>query len=91
MILKKLEKTLEFLRPTHKIKKLYDIGANLGVTCIPAVQRKMIQNAIAVEPVMQNYDILKMNIILNKLEKKLCIIIALYPTEQIMMLKLNHK
>ena len=68
--LKKLEKTLEFLRPTHKIKRLYDIGANLGVTCIPAVQRKMIQNAIAVEPVMQNYDILKMNIILNKLEKK---------------------
>ena len=69
--LKKLEKTLEFLRPTHKIKRLYDIGANLGVTCIPAVQRKMIQNAIAVEPVMQNYDILKMNIILNKLEKKI--------------------
>ncbi len=69
--LKKLEKTLEFLRPTHKIKKLYDIGANLGVTCIPAVQRKMIQTAIAVEPVMQNYDILKMNIILNKLEEKI--------------------
>ena len=69
--IKKLEKTLEFLRPTHKIKKLYDIGANLGVTCIPAVQRKMIQTAIAVEPVMQNYDILKMNIILNKLEEKI--------------------
>ena len=69
--IKKLEKTLEFLRPTHKIKKLYDIGANLGVTCIPAVQRKMIQTAIAVEPVMQNYDVLKMNIILNKLEKKI--------------------
>ena len=44
--LKKLENTLEFLRPTHKIKKLYDIGANLGITCIPAVKRKMIQNAI---------------------------------------------
>lgn len=69
--LKKLEKTLKFLRPTHKIKKLYDIGANLGVTCIPAVQRKMIQTAIAVEPVMQNYNILKMNIILNKLEEKI--------------------
>ena len=69
--IKKLEKTLEFLRPTHKIKKLYDIGANLGVTCIPAIKRKMILNAIAVEPVMQNYDVLKMNIILNKLEKKI--------------------
>lgn len=69
--IKKLEKTLEFLRPTHKIKKLYDIGANLGVTCIPAVQRKMVQNAIAVEPVKQNYDVLKTNIILNNLEKKI--------------------
>ena len=69
--IKKLKKTLEFLRPTHKIKKLYDIGANLGVTCIPAIKRKMILNAIAVEPVMQNYDVLKMNIILNKLEKKI--------------------
>ena len=59
------------MRPTHKIKKLYDIGANLGVTCIPAIKRKMILNAIAVEPVMQNYDVLKMNIILNNLEKKI--------------------
>ena len=35
--LKKLEKTLKFLSSSHKIKKLYDLGANLGVTCIPAV------------------------------------------------------
>ena len=40
---------------TYQIKKLYDIGANIGVTCIPAVNRGYVKQAIAVEPESENF------------------------------------
>jgi FkbM family methyltransferase len=50
---------------------LYDIGANIGVTCIPAVKRKHVRQAVAIEPDPLNYRLLKTNIVLNELEHRI--------------------
>ena len=69
--LKKLEKTIEyFYNQGNPIENLFDIGANIGVISIPAVNRGLIKKAFAVEPEPQNYTLLKTNIILNNLEDK---------------------
>jgi FkbM family methyltransferase len=69
--LQKLIKTLNFLNKKSKIKNLYDIGANIGSICIPAVKRNLVESAFAVEPVFKNFQLLKINIILNNLEEKI--------------------
>ena len=48
---------------------LVDIGANVGSICIPLVNRKLVTNAIAIEPDPLNFKLLKANVILNSLEK----------------------
>ena len=70
---KKLYKTLNFLksRKNKVIDNLFDIGANIGVICIPAVKRGLVQKAYAVEPETENYKLLKTNIILNDLDNKI--------------------
>jgi FkbM family methyltransferase len=50
---------------------LIDIGANLGSICIPAVKRNYFTQAIAIEPDPLNFKLLKLNIIINDLEKKI--------------------
>ena len=69
--LKKLILTLNFLNKKNKIKKLYDIGANIGSICIPAVNRNLVEFAFAVEPAIKNFSLLRINIILNNLEDKI--------------------
>jgi FkbM family methyltransferase len=69
--LKKLAKTIDFLNYSKKICNLYDIGANIGTVCVPAVKRNMVKKAFAVEPVYKNFELLKVNIILNELENKI--------------------
>ncbi len=71
--LKKLEKTINFLKTKKniKIKNLYDIGANIGVICIPAVNRGLVEKAYAVEPEDNNFRLLKANIELNNLKEKI--------------------
>tara|TARA_A100001015_G_C15044050_1_gene742096 strand:- start:3473 stop:4471 length:999 start_codon:yes stop_codon:yes gene_type:complete len=69
--LEKLKKTLNFLSSSHKVSTLYDIGANLGITCIPAIKRGLIKKAYAVEPEKENFEILKTNILLNNLQNKI--------------------
>ena len=64
-------KVLDFLKKNYQIKKLYDIGANIGVTCIPAVNRGYVKQAIAVEPESENFKLLNINISLNNLNKKI--------------------
>ena len=54
-----------------KIKNLYDIGANIGSICIPAVKRNLVETAFAVEPVSKNFQLLRINVILNNLEEKI--------------------
>lgn len=67
----KLKRTLDFLNKKKNIINLYDIGANIGTICIPAVKRNYIKNAFAVEPEIKNFEMLKFNIILNNLEDKI--------------------
>ena len=67
----KLERALKFLNQKKKINTIYDIGANIGVICIPAVKRGLIKNAFAVEPEKKNFELLKLNISLNHLEDKI--------------------
>ena len=69
--LKKFNKVINFLNHSKKIENLYDIGANIGTICIPALKRNLVQKAFAVEPVRKNFDLLKINIILNGLEDKI--------------------
>jgi FkbM family methyltransferase len=67
----KLERALKFLNQKKKINTIYDIGANIGVICIPAVKRGLIKNAFAVEPEKKNFELLKLNISLNHLEDRI--------------------
>ena len=67
----KFQKVIDFLKKDYQITKLYDIGANIGVTCIPAVNRALVKQAIAVEPEPENFKLLKLNISLNNLEDKI--------------------
>lgn len=50
---------------------MYDIGANLGVICIPALKRNLVKIAYAIEAEKENFKLLKANIILNNLENKI--------------------
>lgn len=67
----KLERSLNFLNQKKKINNLYDIGANIGVTCISALNRGLVNFAYAVEPEPANFKLLKINIELNNLQNKI--------------------
>lgn len=68
----KFKITLEFLSSQNiKIKNLIDIGANIGSISIPAIKRNLVNKSYAIEPVPENYKILKTNIILNDIEEKI--------------------
>ena len=69
--LSKLQKTLNFLKTKKHIENLYDVGSNLGVICIPAVNRGLVKKAYAVEAEPRNFELLKTNVVLNKLESKI--------------------
>jgi FkbM family methyltransferase len=51
-----------------KNRTLIDVGANLGSICIPAVRRKIVQNAIAIEPDKDTFVYLEKNISLNLID-----------------------
>ena len=68
----KLKNSIEFLSSKDfKISNLIDIGANIGAISIPAVKRKLVNKSFAIEPVPENYKILRANIILNDLSEKI--------------------
>lgn len=48
-------------------KTLIDVGANIGSICIPACKRKIVKDAIAIEPDKKSYYNLERNIKINKL------------------------
>ena len=58
----KFTKVIDFLKKKHQITKLYDVGANIGVTCIPAVNRGLVHQAIAIEPEAENFKLFAKNI-----------------------------
>jgi FkbM family methyltransferase len=61
----KLEKTLRLLGPDRTNKLLIDIGANIGIICIPAIKRGIFRSAIAFEPEPFNFALLTSNVFLN--------------------------
>ena len=64
-----LKKGLGFLRK-KKLKNLINVGSHVGTTLIPAIRYKLFDHCIAFEPSIDNYRLLKANININKIEKK---------------------
>lgn len=54
-----------------KIDAIVDVGANIGVTCIPAVRRGLVRRAFAVEPDPENFNLLMANIFLNATQDRI--------------------
>jgi FkbM family methyltransferase len=50
-------------------RTLIDVGANIGPICIPAVQRNIVRNAIAIEPDKISFEFLNRNLSLNKIDR----------------------
>lgn len=67
----KFYKVINFLNVSKKIQNLYDIGANIGTICIPAVKRNLVKKAYAVEPVRKNFDLLNINVMFNDLKDRI--------------------
>ncbi len=65
------ETILPLLGATFKRKCLIDIGANIGVICIPAVKRGWFEQAVAIEPEPRNYSLLVANIHINGLARQI--------------------
>ncbi|MHC2071446.1 FkbM family methyltransferase [Agrobacterium tumefaciens] len=50
---------------------LWDIGANIGSICIPAVARNLVKSAVAFEPASQLFKLLRANTILNGVDERI--------------------
>ena len=69
--LRKFERALKIIdveRDARKPRKVFDVGANIGPICIPAVRRGYVKHAIAFEPDPENFRLLRINAILNGVE-----------------------
>lgn len=66
--LKTLKKTVNIL---GKFTLILDVGANIGSTCISSIKRNYSKTAIAIEADEKNYKLLKTNVAINNLEKKI--------------------
>jgi len=55
-----------------KQKLLVDVGANIGPTCIGALNKNYVQESIAIEPELDCFKMLQQNIQLNNLGSRIC-------------------
>jgi FkbM family methyltransferase len=69
----KLLRALSLLT-SKKPVTLLNIGANIGMICIPAVARGFFDNFIAIEPDPENFKLLRVNTALNNLDSKAVLI-----------------
>lgn len=67
----KLELAVGLLGADFRCELLVDIGANIGPICIPAVNRKLFSQAIAIEPEPLNYKLLGLNVLLNDAQNEI--------------------
>ena len=59
-------------------KTFVDVGANIGTTTVPALAACGFSNAVAIEPEPRNFQLLRINLILNQLEERVrCLNMAL--------------
>ncbi len=56
-----------------RIERLYDIGANIGTICVPALTRGLAASAVAIEPHPFNCRLLRANIALNGLHDRIAV------------------
>jgi FkbM family methyltransferase len=69
---------------------LLDVGANLGMICIPLIRQRCFQRAIAFEPVPNTYRLLKNNVNQNGLAERIsCHQIALSSTSGMLEMELS--
>ena len=52
-------------------RDLIDVGANIGTTCISAIRASGFGRAVACEPERDNFRDLRLNILLNRLERRI--------------------
>ena len=62
------------LLPSKKPSTLLNIGANIGMICIPAIARGFFENFIAIEPDPENFKLLRVNTVLNDLDSQAVLI-----------------
>lgn len=67
----KFEQALQIIGKTFKPQLLIDIGANIGTICIPAIKRNIFPKAIAIEPEPFNFKLLRLNTILNSVDRQI--------------------
>jgi FkbM family methyltransferase len=53
------------------IDEIWDVGANIGSICIPAVRRKLVRRAVAFEPEKRLFRLLRANAILNQVDDRI--------------------
>jgi FkbM family methyltransferase len=72
--LSKLTLALDLVSANYgRIETLWDIGANIGSVCIPAVKRGLVKKAVAFEPEKRLFKLLRANTILNSVDE--CILV----------------
>jgi FkbM family methyltransferase len=57
----------------ERVQRLFDIGANIGTICIPAVARGLAETAVAIEPHPINCRLLRANIAINGLHERIVV------------------
>jgi FkbM family methyltransferase len=71
----KFKKTIKFLNNNfdgkYNIDTLFDVGANIGIICIPALINNIVKKAYAIEPDKNNFRLLSINKLLNELDDNL--------------------
>lgn len=74
----KFERAVALLRARglmgERIERLYDIGANIGTICVPAVVRGLAAEAVAIEPHPLNCRLLRANVALNGLHDRVAVV-----------------
>jgi len=86
-----LYRGMKVIGKNFKKKTLINVGAHIGSTCIPAVKNHF-KNAIAFEPVKNNFRLLTSNVYLNELENKIKLYnIGLSDKKKLLNLKVHGK
>jgi len=74
----KFERAITILKSrglvAERIERLFDIGANIGTICVPAVARGLVDSAVAIEPHPINCRLLRANIAINGLHDNILVV-----------------
>jgi FkbM family methyltransferase len=67
----KVRRAVGLLERQSPLETIFDVGANIGTICIPAIGKGYARHAVAFEPDPNNYRLLVANIFLNDLQSKI--------------------